>query len=125
MDEVYFYLKDLASRFPKDRENYYLSYSGGKDSHFLYWFIKEYMCDNKIQIVSANTYMEHPEILARMRKNADIILLPKLKPFEIKKSMVHLALVNHKIPLFMRIKMETNLIGLLNKLINNIQLGLI
>ncbi len=84
MDEVDFYLKDLASRFPKDTENYYLSYSGGKDSHFLYWFIKEYLKDNKIQIVSANTYMEHPEILARMRKNADKILVPKLKPFEIK-----------------------------------------
>lgn len=84
MDEVDFYLKDLASRFPKDTENYYLSYSGGKDSHFLLWFIKEYLKDDKIKIVSVNTYMEHPEIFARMKKYADVILLPKLKPFEIK-----------------------------------------
>ena len=73
IDEIEFYLKDLESRFPKDRKNYYLSYSGGKDSHFLYWFIKEYLHDDQIQIVSANTYMEHPEILARIRKYADII----------------------------------------------------
>lgn len=84
MDEVDFYLKDLASRFPKDRENYYLSYSGGKDSHFLYWFIKEYLKDNTIKIVSVNTYMEHPEIFARMKKYADAILIPKMKPCEIK-----------------------------------------
>lgn len=76
---------DLSSSFPKDTENYYLSYSGGRDSHFLYWFIKEYLKDNKIQIVGINTYMEHHEILARMQKNCDIILYPKLKPFEIKK----------------------------------------
>lgn len=84
MDEIEFYLKDLASRFPKDRENYYLSYSGGKDSHFLYWFIKDYLHDNKIEIVSVNTYMEHPEIFERMKKYADVILIPKIKPFEIK-----------------------------------------
>ena len=42
-DEVDFYLIDLKSRFDKIKPNtYYLSYSGGKDSHFLYWFIKEY-----------------------------------------------------------------------------------
>lgn len=75
---------DLASRFPKDTENYYLSYSGGRDSHFLYWFIKEYLHDEKIKVVGINTYMEHHEILNRMRKNCDIILYPKLKPFEIK-----------------------------------------
>lgn len=84
MDEIDFYLKDLESRFPKDRENYYLSYSGGKDSHFLYWFIKEYLHDDKIETVALNTYMEHPEISARMYKYADIVLLPAMKPFEIK-----------------------------------------
>ena len=36
MDEVDFYLKDLESKFKKiDKSQYYLSYSGGKDSHFL------------------------------------------------------------------------------------------
>lgn len=84
MDEIDFYLKDLESRFPKDRENYYLSYSGGKDSHFLYWFIKEYLHDDKIEIVAVNTYMEHPEISARMYKYADRVLLPEMKPLEVK-----------------------------------------
>ena len=85
IDEVNFYLKDLESRFKYlDKKKYYLSYSGGKDSHFLYWFIKEYLHDTEIEIVSVNTYMEHPEILARMRKHADVILIPKMKPFEIK-----------------------------------------
>lgn len=84
MDEIDFYLKDLESRFPRDRENYYLSYSGGRDSHFLYWFIKEYLHDDKIEIVSVNTYMEHPQIRERMYKYADVVLLPEMKPFEIK-----------------------------------------
>lgn len=84
MDQVEFYLKDLASRFPKNREDYYLSYSGGRDSHFLYWFIKKYLHDDKIEIVGINTYMEHPQILKRMRENCDVLLYPKMKPFEIK-----------------------------------------
>ena len=85
MDEVEFYLIDLKSRFDKIQPNtYYLSYSGGKDSHFLYWFIKEYLKRKDIKIVGINTYMEHHEILARIKKNCDIILLPKLKPMEIK-----------------------------------------
>lgn len=84
MDQVEFYLKDLASRFPKNREDYYLSYSGGRDSHFLYWFIKEYLHDDEIEIVGINTYMEHPQILKRMRENCDVLLYPKMKPFEIK-----------------------------------------
>lgn len=85
MDEIEFYLKDLESRFKYlDRKKYYLSYSGGKDSHFLYWFIKEYLKDDQIEIVSVNTYMEHISIIKRMYDNADIILLPKMKPFEIK-----------------------------------------
>lgn len=85
MDEVDFYLKDLESKFKKiDKSKYYLSYSGGKDSHFLYWFIKEYLHDDEIEIVSVNTYMEHQEILKRILENADRILLPAMKPFEIK-----------------------------------------
>ena len=85
MDEVDFYLVDLKSKFDKIKPNtYYLSYSGGKDSHFLYWFIKEYLKRNDIKIVGINTYMEHHEIRDRILKNSDIILLPKMKPFEIK-----------------------------------------
>lgn len=86
IDEVDFYLIDLKSRFDKIKPNtYYLSYSGGKDSHFLYWFIKEYLKRNDIKIVGINTYMEHHEIRDRILKNCDVILTPALKPFEIKK----------------------------------------
>lgn len=84
-DDVDFYLIDLKSRFDKIKPNtYYLSYSGGKDSHFLYWFIKEYLKRDDIKIVGINTYMEHHEIRDRILKNSDIVLKPKLKPFEIK-----------------------------------------
>ena len=85
MDNVDFYLEDLKSKFNKiNSKEYYLSYSGGRDSHFLYWFIKEYLKDEDIKIVGINTYMEHHEILERIKKNCDIVLLPALKPFEIK-----------------------------------------
>ena len=85
IDDIEFYLIDLKSKFDKIKPNtYYLSYSGGKDSHFLYWFIKEYLKRNDIKIVGVNTYMEHHEILQRILKNSDIVLYPKLKPFEIK-----------------------------------------
>jgi 3'-phosphoadenosine 5'-phosphosulfate sulfotransferase (PAPS reductase)/FAD synthetase len=85
VDEVDFYLIDLKSKFDKIKPNtYYLSYSGGKDSHFLYWFIKEYLKRNDIKIVGINTYMEHHEIRDRILKNSDIVLIPKMKPFEIK-----------------------------------------
>lgn len=85
IDEVDFYLADLKSRFDKIKPNtYYLSYSGGKDSHFLYWFIKEYLKRDDIKIVGINTYMEHHEIRDRILKNSDIVLIPKMKPFEIK-----------------------------------------
>src|SRR5574344_1267741 len=85
IDDVDFYLIDLKSRFDKIKPNtYYLSYSGGKDSHFLYWFIKEYLHRDDIKIVGINTYMEHSEILRRILKNSDIVLRPILKPFEIK-----------------------------------------
>ena len=84
-DEVDFYLIDLESKFKKIKpKDYYLSYSGGKDSHFLYWFIKEYLHDEEIKIVGVNTYMEHHEILQRIKKNCDVVLLPRMKPFEIK-----------------------------------------
>ena len=85
MTNTDFYLYDLKTKFNKiDFEKYYLSYSGGKDSHLLYWFIKEYLKDNKIKIVGINTYMEHPEIRKRIYDNCDIVLLPTKKPFEIK-----------------------------------------
>jgi len=85
IDEVDFYLIDLKSRFDKIKPNeYYLSYSGGKDSHFLYWFIKKYLKRDDIEIVGCNTYMEHHEILQRILKNSDRVLLPSLKPTEIK-----------------------------------------
>ncbi len=86
MDEVEFYLIDLKSKFNKIKPHtYYLSYSGGKDSHFLYWFIKDYLKRDDIKIVGINTYMEHHEILQRILKNCDVVLYPKIKPFEIKK----------------------------------------
>ena len=85
IDEVDFYLIDLKSKFDKIKPNaYYLSYSGGKDSHFLYWFIKEYLKRDDIKIVGINTYMEHHEIRDRILKNSDIVLYPKIKPMEIK-----------------------------------------
>ena len=85
MDDIDFYLVDLESKFKKiNPKEYYLSYSGGKDSHFLYWFIKEYLHDTDIEIVGVNTYMEHQEILKRINKNCDRVLLPKIKPMEIK-----------------------------------------
>lgn len=85
MDIADLYLYDLKTKFEKiNPKEYYLSYSGGRDSHFLYWFIKEYLHWDDIRIVGINTYMEHHEILDRIRKNCDIVLFPKLKPFEIK-----------------------------------------
>lgn len=83
--DIKFYLVDLESKFKKiNPKEYYLSYSGGKDSHFLYWFIKEYLHDTDIEIVGVNTFMEHHEILQRIKKNCDRVLIPKMKPFEIK-----------------------------------------
>lgn len=86
MNEEEWYLVDLKSRFDKIKPNtYYLSYSGGKDSHFLYWFIKEYLKRDDIKIVGINTYMEHHEIRDRILKNSDIVLYPEMKPMEVKK----------------------------------------
>lgn len=85
MTDIEFYLFDLKSKFQKINPNqYYLSYSGGKDSHFLYWFIKEYAKIDGIEIVGCNTYMEHEEIRKRIYDNSDKVLLPIMKPFEIK-----------------------------------------
>lgn len=86
MDNVDFYLEDLKSKFNKiDPSKYYLSYSGGKDSHLLYWFIKEYAPEfSHIKVVGINTYMEHQETLKRINDNCDIVIRPSLKPFEIK-----------------------------------------
>ena len=85
MREEEFYLIDLKSKFEKIKPNtYYLSYSGGKDSHFLYWFIKEYLKREDIKVVGINTYMEHEEIRNRIIENSDIVLYPKIKPNEIK-----------------------------------------
>lgn len=85
MDDVDFYLEDLKSKFSKIKfDEYCLNYSGGRDSHFLLWFIKNILKDNKIKIVSVNTLMEHPEILKRMRDNADVILMPIKKHKDIK-----------------------------------------
>ena len=85
IDDVDFFLIDLKSRFDGlDKSRYFLAYSGGKDSHFLYWFIKEYLHDTEIEIVAVNTYMEHDDIRKRIYKYADRVLLPKMKPFEIK-----------------------------------------
>lgn len=86
MTNAQFYLEDLKSKFRKiNTSEYYLSYSGGKDSHLLYWFIKEYAPEFKdIRVVGINTYMEHEEIRARIYKYCDEVLLPTMKPFDIK-----------------------------------------
>lgn len=85
MDEVDFYLEDLKSKFDKiNPKEYYLSYSGGRDSHLLYWFIKDYLKDTDIEIVSSLTPFEHIEIRDRILNNADTILHPTKKPYEIK-----------------------------------------
>ena len=85
MDKVDFYLYDLKTKFNKiNPKDYYLSYSGGKDSHLLYWFIKEYAHIEGIEVVGDNTFMEFPEIRDRIYKYSDKVLSPTLKPTEIK-----------------------------------------
>lgn len=79
MTNAEFYLEDLKTKFRKINPNkYYLSYSGGKDSHLLYWFIKEYATEfSNIEIVGCNTGMEFKEILDRIYENADILVWKK------------------------------------------------
>ena len=80
------FLEFLKDRFKGkiDPDEYYLSYSGGKDSHFLLWFIREYMDEHRIPIVGCNTSFEIPEIRDRILKNSDIILHPALHRQQIK-----------------------------------------
>lgn len=85
MNDVDFYLYDLKTKFDKiNPKDYYLSYSGGKDSHLLYWFIKEHAHIDGIEVVGDNTFMEFPEIRDRIYKYSDKVLSPTLKPIEIK-----------------------------------------
>lgn len=85
MNQVEFYLEDLKSKFAKiNPSEYYLAYSGGRDSHFLYWFIREYLHETRIPSVFSNTGMEIPEIRDRALANADITLKPAMKHYEIK-----------------------------------------
>lgn len=100
MTNAEFYLEDLRTKFKKiNPDKYYLSYSGGRDSHLIYWFMKEYAPEySNIPIIAVNTYMEHQEIRQRMYDNADEVLLPKMKPFEIKEK--------YGIPCFTKIQDE-------------------
>lgn len=85
MNNVKIYLKELKNRFDMiNPKEYYLSYSGGKDSHLLYWFIKEYLKNNDIAIIGVNTGLEHQEILKRINNNSDKVLYPELSLLEIK-----------------------------------------
>ena len=80
------FLKFLEDRFRNkiNPEQYYLSYSGGKDSHLLYWFIKEWLKEDRITIVSVNTGFELAEIRNRIIKNSDVVLHPQMHRKEIK-----------------------------------------
>ena len=80
------FLEFLRDRFRSkiDPDEYYLSYSGGKDSHFLLWFIREYMGETRIPIVGVNTSFEIPEIRDRILRNSDIVLHPELHRQQIK-----------------------------------------
>lgn len=90
---VEFYLEDLVSKFKKiDPKKYYLAYSGGKDSHFIYWFLKVFLKEKypdlyeeykNIPVVSVNTYLEFPEISNRMITNSNIVLTPSIKPHDV------------------------------------------
>lgn len=80
------FLMFLKDRFVSkiDPNEYYLSYSGGKDSHFLYWFIKEFLKEDRIKVVGVNTSFEIPEIRDRILKNSDIVLHPVMNRWDIK-----------------------------------------
>lgn len=85
-EQVKPFLEFLKDRFKSKikPEEYYLAYSGGKDSHFIWWFIKEYLHDDKIKIVGVNTSFEIPEIRDRILKNSDIVLHPSRNRWWIK-----------------------------------------
>lgn len=80
------YLRKLEIRFETkiEYDKYYLSYSGGNDSHLIYWFIKNYLKSDEIPIISVNTRLEHKEIRQRMYRNADKVLIPGINPMDIK-----------------------------------------
>ena len=85
MNRAEFYLEDLKSKFGKiDPSKYYLAYSGGRDSHFLLWFIREYLHETRIPAVFSNTGMEIPEIRDRALANCDVVIKPVMKHAEIK-----------------------------------------
>ena len=85
MNKAEFYLEDLASKFTKiDPDKYYLAYSGGRDSHFLLWFIRNYLKETRIPAVFENTAMELPEIRERALANADVVLKPTMHHWQIK-----------------------------------------
>jgi len=93
MIDTALYLFDLKSKFLKiNPSEYYLAYSGGKDSHLIYWFLRIYLKEHdhamyerykEIPIIAVNTYMEFPEISRRMIDNADEVLTPSMKPHEV------------------------------------------
>lgn len=87
-DDVRPFLEFLKDRFRSkiDAERYFLSYSGGKDSHFLLWFIKEYLKDEQIEIVGVNTSFEIPEIRDRILRNCDTVLHPSKSRWWIKEN---------------------------------------
>ena len=80
------FLGGLQDRFRNkiDPDKYYLSYSGGKDSHLLYWFLKEWLHDDRIVIVGCNTGFEIAEVRNRILKNSDVVLHPVMHRREIK-----------------------------------------
>ena len=80
------FLEFLKDRFKAkiEPERYFLAYSGGKDSHFLYWFIKEYLKESDIEIVGCNTSFEMPEIRDRILNNSDVVLHPVMNRWQIK-----------------------------------------
>ena len=80
------WLKFLEDRFRAkiNPSEYILAYSGGKDSHLLYWFIKEWLKEDSIQIVGVNTSFEIPEIRDRIIKYSDVVLKPAKHRMNIK-----------------------------------------
>lgn len=84
-DEVDKYINTLCERFKRiDPKEYYLAYSGGKDSHLLYWFIKEYAHIDDITVMGVITRLEPYEIAERIKNNCDVIMMSQLEPEEIK-----------------------------------------